>query len=197
VLRFSTAERWVHRAIAVLTLTCMATGLALYEGPVSTIVGHRWFVELVHLGAGLALPVPLLLGLASAAFRADLRSLDRFSADDRRWLRPRGIQRADVPVGKFNAGQKLNSALSTAAIWVLLGTGTLMYFTHLVRLSWRTGATFVHDWSALSLGVLVVGHVYRAAADPEARRGMRTGWVSLDWARYHHSVWAEDAAEPE
>ena len=34
-----------------------------------------------------------------------------------------------------------------------------MYFTHLTRLSWRSGATFLHDWFSLGLGLLVVGHV--------------------------------------
>ncbi len=72
----------------------------------------------------------------------------------------------DIPVGKFNAGQKLNAALSAGAIGVLLGTGIVMYFTHLTRLSWRSGATFVHDWFALGLGLLVVGHIMYRAARP-------------------------------
>ena len=61
---------------------------------------------------------------------------------------------------------------------MLLGTGAVMYWTGLVRLSWRSGATFVHDWFALGLGLLVIGHIAYALRDPEARRGMRTGRVS-------------------
>ena len=60
---------------------------------------------------------------------------------------------------------------------MLLGTGTLMFFTGLARLAWRTGATFVHDWFALGLGLLVLGHLWFAIADPSAREGMRTGRV--------------------
>ena len=60
---------------------------------------------------------------------------------------------------------------------VLVGTGTLMFWTGLVRLAWRTGATFVHDWFALGLGLLVLGHIWFAISDPEAREGMRTGRV--------------------
>ena len=65
-------------------------------------------------------------------------------------------------------------------------------FLGLVRLSWRTGATFVHDWFALGVGLLVLGHIYFAIKDAEARRGMRTGHVSVDWAEREHAEWAED-----
>ena len=61
---------------------------------------------------------------------------------------------------------------------VLLATGTLMYFPDLARLSWRTGATFVHDWFALGLGLLVIGHISYAVRDPGSRRGMRSGSVT-------------------
>ena len=67
-----------------------------------------------------------------------------------------------------------------------------MYFTDLVRLSWRTGATFTHDWFALALGLLILGHLYFAIKDPEARRGMRTGQVSTGWARDQHAAWAHE-----
>jgi formate dehydrogenase subunit gamma len=190
--RFSPAERWIHRLTGLLTLGCIATALMMYEGPLTTLVGHRRVVELTHVWCGYLLPVPLLLGLGSAAYRADLRRLNRFTAADRKWLRPRGRLRSEIAAGKFNAGQKLNASLSAAAILALLGTGTLMFFTHLVRLSWRTGATFVHDWTAIAFGLLVLGHIYRAVTDPEARRGMRTGEVSAGWARANHADWADE-----
>jgi formate dehydrogenase subunit gamma len=34
-------------------------------------------------------------------------------------------------------------------------------------LAWRTGATFIHDWTALALGLAITGHVWLAVADPE------------------------------
>jgi formate dehydrogenase subunit gamma len=79
---------------------------------------------------------------------------------------------------------------------VLLGTGILMFFPELARLTWRTGATFVHDWFALALGLLVAGHLFFALTDAEARRGMRTGWVSAAWAREQHPVWADETDPP-
>ena len=200
LLRFSRAERAVHRTLAVLMIVCIASAAVLYNGSLAIPIGHRHLVSLIHVYSGFALPVPLLLGVISAAYRADLRRLNRFTPSDWRWLR-RGLRDGAIRIGKFNAGQKLNASVSSGAILVLLGTGTLMYFPGLVRLSWRTGASFVHDWFALALGLLVLGHVTFAMKDFESRRGMRTGRVSASWAREEHNAWAEEVgvgrAEPE
>ncbi len=192
VPRFSRAERVIHRTTAILMTVCILTAAVLYNGPISILVGHRHLVELIHVYCGFALPVPMLLGTASFAYRADLRRLGRFTPADRRWLRRRARRDGTVTVGKFNAGQKLNASLACGSILVLLGTGVLMYFVGLAPLPWRSGATFVHDWFALAVGLLVVGHVFFALKDPEARRGMRTGLVSRSWARTEHAGWLHD-----
>jgi formate dehydrogenase subunit gamma len=194
--RFSRTERIVHRMIAVLMIVCILTAAVLYNGSLAIPIGHRHLVELIHVYSGFALPVPMLLGMISAAYRADLRRLNRFTPLDWRWLRDRRRRAGSIRVGKFNAGQKLNASLSGGAILVLLGTGLLMYFPSLVRLSWRTGATFVHDWFALALGLLVIGHITFAIKDPEARRGMRTGRVSAAWAQAEHGAWVDELSEP-
>jgi formate dehydrogenase subunit gamma len=192
--RFSRAERYLHRTTAGLMVACIVTAAVLYNGSISLRVGHRHVVELIHVYCGFALPVPMLLGLISRAYRADLSRLNRFGAADWRWLRSRNRRAGIVRVGKFNAGQKLNAWLSCAAILVLLATGVIMYFIGLAPLAWRTGATFVHDWFALGVGLLVVGHVYQALKDPEARRGMRHGSVAVSWAEAQHGRWAEEMA---
>ncbi len=190
--RFSSGEHAVHRAVAILMLMSIATAAILYNGVLAVPIGHRRLVKLIHVWSGYALPVPILLGVVSAAYRADLGRLNRFTPRDWRWLRSRRRRDGTIHVGKFNAGQKLNAALTAGGVIVMLATGTLMYFPDLARLSWRTGATFVHDWFALAVGLLVIGHVTYAMRDPESRRGMRTGQVSEAWARKHHRQWADD-----
>jgi len=200
IKRFTAGEHLVHRALAILMLTCIATAAILYNGVLAVPVGHRRLVKLVHVCSGYAMPVPIIAGLMSAAYRADLRLLNRFHPSDWTWLRSRRRRDGMIRVGKFNAGQKLNAALSAGSIVVTALTGTLMYFPDLVRLSWRSGATFVHDWFALGLGLLVVGHITYAVRDPESRRGMRTGEVSSAWARRNHAEWADEleaVARPE
>ncbi|MFE9094742.1 cytochrome b/b6 domain-containing protein [Streptomyces sp. NPDC007264] len=192
VRRFTRAERWVHRATAALMGVCVVTAACLYIPALAELVGRRELVVRLHEWAGLLLPVPVLAGLVSRAFRADLGHLNRWGPHDRVWLRAalrRDHRRASRPAGKFNAGQKTYAAWIAGATLVMLGTGLLMWFTHLAPLVWRTSATFVHDWLALTIGVVVAGHVGMALGDPEARRGLRTGLVSRAWAEREHPLW--------
>ncbi|WEB45062.1 cytochrome b/b6 domain-containing protein [Streptomyces yunnanensis] len=190
--RFTAAERWVHRSTAALMGIMLLTAACLYVPYLAELVGRRSLLVTLHEWAGIALPAPLLAGLVSRAFRADLGRLNRFGPQDRGWVRAalRGHHR---PSGKFNAGQKLYAALVAGAALVMIGTGLILWFPILVPLLWRTGATFVHDWIALLIGVLVIGHVWMAARDPEARRGLRTGHVSRAWARREHPLWEEES----
>lgn len=192
--RFAPASRLVHRVTAVLGVTCLLTAAILYLEPLSVLVGRRGLVVDLHVWAGLGLPVPMLAGRLSAAYRADVRELDRFRPVDTEWLRRRDRRAAGLPVGKFNAGQKLNAALSAGAILVLLGTGIVMEYGRGWPLALRTGSTFVHDWTAAALLLLVLGHVYLATKDEDARRGMRTGLVPVGWAQREHPAWAASVA---
>ncbi|MFF1680609.1 cytochrome b/b6 domain-containing protein [Streptomyces sp. NPDC058256] len=192
VRRFSRAERWVHRVTALLMGVCVVTAACLYVPQLAELVGRRELVVRLHEWAGLALPVPVLAGLASRAFRSDLGRLNRFGPHDRVWLRSalrREKRRSSRPAGKFNAGQKAYASWIAGASLVMLGTGLIMWFTHLTPLMWRTSATFVHDWLALTIGIVLAGHIGMALGDPEARRGLRTGSVSREWAEREHSLW--------
>jgi len=58
VFRFSRSVRAVHWARAALVVVLILTAAVLYNGSLSLLVGHRHAVELVHVCAGLSLPVP-------------------------------------------------------------------------------------------------------------------------------------------
>lgn len=190
--RFTRGERWVHRSTAVLMGTCVVTAAILYVGPLSVAVGRRRLVETVHVYAGLGLPVPVILGWLSAPFRRDAARLNRFTRDDWRWLRSPTRRDGRIPVGKFNAGQKLNAAFSLGAILVMLATGVVMRFGNAWPVAYRTGATFVHDWLAYAIVAVLAGHLWFAARDPVARHGMRTGSVPRGWALREHAAWAHE-----
>jgi formate dehydrogenase subunit gamma len=188
--RFAPSSRAVHRATAVLGLVCLGTAAILYLEPLAELVGRRNVVVDVHVWSGLALPAPALLGAFARATRTDFRLLNRFSAADREWLRRRDRRRAALPVGKFNAGQKLNASLSAGGGLVLLGTGVVLAYGRRWPLDLRIGATFVHDWTAAAVLLLVLGHLWFASHDEDARRGMRTGSVPVGWALEQHPAWA-------
>ena len=193
--RFTAAERWIHRTTAVLMGVAVVTAAFLYLPLLAELAGRRRLLVTVHEWAGIMLPVPLLAGLVSRAFRADLGRLNRFGVHDRRWI-SRMLRRVPGPhpADKFNAGQKLFASVIAGGVLVMIGTGLLMWFPHLAPLLWRTGATFVHDWLALLIGVLLCGHVMMALRDPEARAGLRTGWVSRGWAAREHPLWEKTEA---
>jgi cytochrome b subunit of formate dehydrogenase len=194
LLRFSRAERLVHRSTAILMGVCLITAAILYVGALETLVGRRSIIEWIHVICGCALPVPTLIGLSSRAFRADLRRLNRFLPHDWKWLRSPDRRNGKYPTGKFNAGQKLNASFQFGGILIMLGTGLIMRFANHWAVSWRTGATFVHDWIAYAILAAVVGHIYMAMRDPYALGGMRTGSVPVSWARREHKAWAAEEA---
>jgi formate dehydrogenase gamma subunit len=202
LLRFGRAERAVHHATAALMITCLVTAACLFWPPLETAIGRRDLLADIHVTSGYLLPVPVLLGWLSKAFRADVRRLNRFHPHDWEWLR-RGDRRATiggrgvVDVGKFNAGQKLNAAFIAGAIILMLGTGTIMLSgsSPVPRFGpdWmRTGATFVHDWTFYAIFVMFLGHLYYALNDRDALGGMATGRVSKGWAAEHHPGWLDD-----
>lgn len=204
--RFDGVERAVHWVNAALFGILILTGAALYLQPVGQLVGRRALVEDIHVWSGIALPVPLLLGLAGPwgrALRQDLSRFNRWSHTDRLWIGAtfrnrvdKLTQRQDLELGKFNAGQKLNAAWTAGAGLVMLGTGLIMRWYHPWPLAWRTGATFVHDWIALGVGVVVVGHIAMAISRPEAMRSMIDGRVSRGWARREAPAWLDGRDGP-
>jgi formate dehydrogenase subunit gamma len=150
----------VHAAFAVLIGIGILTAAIMWIDALAIAVGRRDLVRTVHVTAGLLAPVPLALGLLSARFRADVARLERWTDSDVEWLRSKDRRSGRIPVARFNAGQKLNAALTIGAVIVLLGTGTVMGgWLWSWPTSARTDATWVHDWTAFALTAAVIGHV--------------------------------------
>ena len=206
LLRFDLVERVVHWVNALLFGVLVLTGAALYIGSLGSIIGRRALVENIHVYCGLALPVPVVLALAGRwgrGFRRDIARMNRWSRADRDWFRALfkgGRDRfrllSEVPLGKFNPGQKLNASFVAGAGLVMLATGVVMRWYHPYPIDWRTGATFVHDWLALGLGLVILGHIGLALRDPDAFRSMWTGRIARSWARRHAPAWLDGDDEP-
>jgi formate dehydrogenase subunit gamma len=189
--RFTNAERWTHRLIAVDVGLLIITAAFLYIPDLSGLVGNRYFFKISHVILGFALPIPIIVAFFFLAFRLDVRRLNRFTKVDWLWLRSRNRRTSGLAVGKFNAGQKLNSAFQFGSIIILFVTGAMLWFNGFFSVDIRTGATFVHDWLSLLVVLVVLGHVYMAMRDPYARQGLRTGFVPRAWAEREHRGWAE------
>jgi formate dehydrogenase subunit gamma len=198
ILRFDGVQRTAHWANALLFGVLMVTALPLYFPSLSDVVGRRELVANIHVWSGVALPVPVvisLLGPWGAAMRRDLRRINLWTNDEVKWLRQLG-RNAPRVVDKFNPGQKLNAIFVGGSILVMLATGFVLKWFGFFPVSWRTGATFVHDVLAFAIFAVVIGHILFALTHRESLRSMIRGWVSEAWAAKNAPGWLrEDKAK--
>lgn len=197
VRRFSRTERAVHWVHASAFFALLATGLILYVPYLSEQVGRRPQVKEAHLLIAVAWAIALVALVVLGdrrGLRRTLADLDAFDADDRRWLRGR-----PAPQGRFNAGQKLNAALTAAFALLFAVSGTLLWLGERDS-RFRLDSTIVlHDGLALLSLLLLIGHLYLALIHPSTRhalRGVTLGDVRADWAREHHAKWVEGESGP-
>jgi len=198
VRRFSRTERAVHWVHATAFFVLLGSGLVLYVPSLSALVSRRPLVKDVHVYTAVAWVAALTLVVALGdrrGLRRTLRELDRFDEDDLLWLR-----RVRRPQGRFNAGQKLNAAL-TAALAVLFAVSGALLWLGERDTTFRFASTILlHDGLMYVSLVLVAGHLYLALIYPATRhalRGMTRGSVRRDWAREHHAKWIEGAEPPQ
>jgi formate dehydrogenase subunit gamma len=198
VRRFSGAERSLHWLLAVTFLAMLATGLILYLPSLAEVAANRRLWKSIHLGAAIAFwagTLMIVLG-SPGELRRTARQIDRFDADDKRWL---GWQVRKIgpepPQGRFNAGQKLNTAIISGLMVVFTISGTLMYLQETDAGFRGTDAILVHDIAMYIAVPLVLGHLYLALIHPTTRhslRGMVLGSVRRDWAAKHHAKWEDE-----
>jgi formate dehydrogenase subunit gamma len=198
VHRFGAAERSLHWLLAASFLTMLATGLILYLPSLAQVAADRGLWKSIHLGAAIAFWAGLVLVWASSPreLRDTRRQLEQFDDDDRRWL-SWAVHRSgpEPPQGRFNAGQKLNTAVIAGLMVVFTISGVLMYLQETDASFRGTDAILVHDIAMYIAVPLVLGHLYLALLNPSTRhslRGMAVGTVRRDWARRHHPKWERD-----
>jgi formate dehydrogenase subunit gamma len=187
--RFTKTERAAHWLIA------LAFGVMLFSGGQ---VPHRWTWTTpaldVHAGAALVLVcglAGLLLFGNGRALSRTARELRRLDGDDRRWLEPGRIlaRRPAPPVGRFNAGQKLNARLALIGLAGLYATGIYLLVVG------RSAFGHLHGPFAFLTTVLIIGHIFMAVVNPSTRhalRGMTLGTVDREWAEHHHPRWVRE-----
>ena len=100
--------------------------------------------------------------------------------------------RAKAPQGRFNAGQKINTAITAALTLLFLFSGVLLWLGERDTRFRFASTVILHDGLMyISLGLLV-GHLYLAVIHPATRhalRGITVGTVSEEWATRHHPKW--------
>jgi formate dehydrogenase subunit gamma len=189
--RFTRTERAAHWFVVAMFAAILLSG---------TQMPHRWDADQpvvdVHVG-GAAI---LVAGMALLLWRADRRSLIATGVQlattepgDGDWLRgvPERLRSGAPapPVGRFNAGQKMNARLAALGFAVLYATGLALL---LVGRGLPQGP--LHTLTTVALVGLLSGHVFMAVFNPGTRhalRGMTLGQVDREWAEHHHPLWVE------
>jgi formate dehydrogenase subunit gamma len=188
IRRFARSERAAHWLLAAAFFTMLLSG--------GMVPHHYAWTNTaldVHVGAAIVLVVGLLaLTLPGRALKRTGRELAKLDADDRAWLSPARLLngKAAPPVGRFNAGQKMNARLSAVGLGGLYVTGISLLVTRHFPISG------LHGPFAFLTGALVAGHIFMALLNPSTRhamRGMTLGSVNRDWAIHHFPRWVEES----
>lgn len=194
LLRFTRTERAAHWLVAATFAAILLSG---------TQMPHTWDADQPVLDVHVGCAALLVAGLALLLWRADGAALFRTGVqlattepDDAAWLLgvPARLRTGapPPPVGRFNAGQKLNAALTASFAVLFAVSGVLLWLGERDTRFRFASTVLLHDglmWVSL---VLVVGHLYLAVIHPATRhalRGMTLGTVRRDWARQHHAKW--------
>jgi formate dehydrogenase subunit gamma len=191
VRRFSKTERTIHWVNALGFFFLLATGLILYIPRLSIEVGRRQLVQEIHFWGGVGWVASLLLVAVLGDRRGLLRTareLDAFAREDVNWL----MRRRPNEQPRFNAGQKLNAALTAAFMVLFLVSGLLLWFGEQDTRFRFASTVILHDFLLYASLALVFGHLYLSLIHPTTRhalRGIVLGNVREDWARQHHARW--------
>jgi formate dehydrogenase subunit gamma len=197
VLRYTFHERLVHWVAAVSYIYLMLTGLAFWSPWlfwIAVIFGGATVSRELHPWAGLIFVVGTLM-----MYQMWGKQMGETESDKAFWHAvPHYVRNEDEQVpsaDRFNAGQKL---LFWGFFWcgiLLLLSGLILWFTHLVPWNLRYlryFAVIVHPAAALlTIGLFII-HVYMGTAMERGAFGsVIRGDVSVSWAKRYHRIWYE------
>jgi formate dehydrogenase subunit gamma len=197
LVRFGGFSRFVHWLTAFSFVILALSGLNIVFGKtlLLPLVGESAFAAFSQWAkyAHNYLSIPFTLGLV---FMLLIWIKDNFpSVTDLKWIAQGGgiIGRQHPAAAKFNAGQKL-------IFWsvILIGgmiavTGYFLLFPFYVStIAGMQLAQILHSVGGVVLIAVIFAHVYIGTIGMEgAFEAMGSGEVDVNWAKEHHSIWAE------
>ena len=201
--RFVPAERLSHWLYALFFLAALVSGLLMWAPSTRAwMAGARRTVTLYHGYVGAAmiiLPLLLLVVLDRRRLWLDIREVDKWNGEDRRWfsLAVRGYtvrRRAMPPQGRFNAGQKVNVVLVAAMAVGFAVTGGILMHKEDMPVWIVSRALWTHDFLVIVAVAIFIGHLGHVFFTKHGRTylaGMIRGWIPEELARQKHQNWWE------
>ncbi len=210
VERFNSVERFAHWLTATAFVILALSGLNITFGRqlLMPVVGADAFTAISQLAKYLHnyMSFAFVIGLVMMFVQWVIFNIPTIR--DIRWIAAGGgiFGKTHPPAAKFNAGQKfvfwvtiLGGATMAVSGYVMLFPfytvpaaipGNLSAFTMTVEglqtMSW------LHGLVGMLMIAMIVAHIYIGTVGMQgAFWSMGTGKVDSNWARQHHSVWAE------
>jgi formate dehydrogenase subunit gamma len=199
LLRFASFERFTHWLTATCFIILALSGLNISFGRmlIMPLFGAEAFSTMTAWGklAHNYLAFPFMLGLV-IMFLIWIK--DNFpNRLDWNWIKEGGGMLRNgkhPPATRFNTGQK-------GMFWIVVIFGALMsvsgwylLFPYLpANVTALQFWTIIHAVIAMLFIAAIMGHIYIGTIGMEgAFDAMGTGEVDLNWAKEHHSLWAEE-----
>ncbi len=202
--RWALAERLAHWLYALFFLIAFVSGLLMWiPATRAWMGGARESVSLRHGVTGYAMVViPLLLMLVVNRRRlaSEIREVDMWDADDRRWfwaaIKGRTLRGGEMPPqGKLNAGQKASAVLVAALALGFAITGTILLAKTGLPAWLVSRALWLHGFLAIAAVALLLGHLSHVFLTRHGRgylSSMVRGGLPEDIARERHRTWWEE-----
>lgn len=214
IKRWNSFDRSVHWVTAFSFIALAITGLSMLIGknvliPLLGKAGFSWWAQAaitIHNVVGPVFSLGVFLMVILWVWHNFPTKVDL------EWFKQGGgmFTRTHPPAGRMNGGEKI-------WFWIVALVGLAVSVTGLIMLvpiynlpvpsslGWvpliegnraqMQQANLLHAVLSLGWTALAIGHVYIGTAGTEgALEGMKTGYVSEEWAKQHHDLWAQEAA---
>ncbi len=197
IVRFGGISRFVHWLTAISFIFLALSGLNVVFGKtlLPSLIGESTFATLSQWAKYTHnyLSVPFTVGLV---FMLLIWVKDNLpSATDLKWISEGGgiVGHKHPAAGKFNFGQKFIFWSVILVGGVIAASGyVLMFPFYTTTIAGMQLAQIVHSIGGVVLIAIIFAHIYIGTVGMEgAFDAMGTGEVDVNWAKEHHSLWAE------
>jgi formate dehydrogenase subunit gamma len=201
VERYGVSDRLNHWVVAILFVLLALTGLAFFHPSfffLSVVLGGPVWARILHPFLGLVMAASFV-GLAIRVWR------DNFIKPvDIEWLKmiEEVINNGDgpdkLPIGKYNAGQKLMFWTMVGSVAALVLSGLLIwraYFAEYFPIPVLRFSMVIHMLAGFTGILALIVHVYAAIWVKGTIRAMVRGNVDADWAKHHHPEWFKEQTQ--
>lgn len=195
--RFSGLERATHWMIALSFVILTVTGLNITFGRelLLPLIGpdsfSRWSMMAKYAHDYSSFPFVIGIVLLLMLWAKD----NLPNAVDIKWFMEGGgmIGNKHPPAWKFNGGQKALFWVSVLGTVGLAASGLFLLFPfYWTNVMGMQIAQVVHALIAIAFVATIIAHIYIGALGMEGGwDAMASGEVDLNWAKQHHSLWAE------